>query len=35
MAGVALAKAGFAEIYHLSGGFRAWKDAGLPVESFA
>jgi rhodanese-related sulfurtransferase len=35
MAGVALAKAGFAEIYHLSGGFRAWKDAGLPVESLA
>jgi rhodanese-related sulfurtransferase len=32
MAGGALAKAGFAEIYHLHGGFRAWKDAGLPVE---
>lgn len=31
-AGAALAKAGFAEIYLLSGGFRAWKDAGLPVE---
>jgi len=32
MAGAALARAGFAEIYLLSGGFRAWKDAGLPVE---
>ena len=32
MAGGALAKAGFSEIYHLNGGFRAWKDAGLPVE---
>jgi len=35
MAGAALAKAGFAETYTLSGGFRAWKDAGLPVESAA
>jgi len=32
MAGSALAKAGFSEVYHLNGGFRAWKDAGLPVE---
>jgi rhodanese-related sulfurtransferase len=27
----ALAKLGFTDIYHLTGGFRAWKDAGLPV----
>lgn len=32
MAGGALAKIGFAEMYNLHGGFRAWKDAGLPVE---
>lgn len=32
MAGNALAKAGFKDVYHLNGGFRAWKDAGLPVE---
>lgn len=32
MAGNALAKAGFSEVYNLNGGFRAWKDAGLPVE---
>jgi rhodanese-related sulfurtransferase len=32
MAGAALAKAGFAEVYHLTGGFQAWKNAGLPVE---
>jgi len=31
-AGGALTKLGFAEIYQLTGGFRAWKDAGLPVE---
>lgn len=31
-AGAALAKAGLTEVYHLNGGFRAWKDAGLPVE---
>ena len=31
-AGGSLAKLGFADIYHLTGGFRAWKDAGLPVE---
>jgi rhodanese-related sulfurtransferase len=27
----ALAKLGFKDIYHLHGGFKAWKDAGLPV----
>ena len=27
-----LAKAGVAEVFTLNGGFRAWKDAGLPVE---
>lgn len=32
MAASALAKAGFAEIYHLSGGIDAWRAAGLPVE---
>ena len=32
MAGDALAKAGFTEVYHLTGGFAAWKGAGLPVE---
>ncbi|GIK85696.1 MAG: rhodanese-like domain-containing protein [Burkholderiales bacterium] len=32
MAGAALAKAGFKDIYNLNGGIRAWKDAGLPVE---
>lgn len=31
-AGAALAKLGFTEIYHLNGGFRAWRDAGLPLE---
>ena len=31
-AGSALTKLGFADIYQLTGGFRAWKDAGLPVE---
>jgi len=31
-AGAPLAKLGFADIYQLTGGFRAWKDAGLPVE---
>jgi rhodanese-related sulfurtransferase len=30
-AGAALARLGFADIYQLTGGFRAWKDAGLPV----
>ena len=28
----ALAQAGFKDVYNLHGGFRAWKDAGLPVE---
>lgn len=28
----ALAKLGFTEMFHLTGGFKAWKDAGLPVE---
>ncbi len=32
MAGAALAKLGFTEIYHLHGGLRAWRDAGLPLE---
>ena len=31
-AGAALAKAGLTEVYNLNGGFRAWRDAGLPVE---
>lgn len=31
-AGATLHKAGFKEIYHLTGGIRAWKAAGLPVE---
>ena len=35
MAGAALAKHGFTEIYNLNGGVRAWKDAGLPVEKSA
>ena len=30
-----LAKLGFGHIYHLQGGFAAWKDAGLPVSSAA
>ena len=32
MAGAALARIGFKDIYNLNGGYRAWKDAGLPVE---
>ena len=32
MAGSALARLGFKDVYHLHGGYRAWKDAGLPVE---
>ena len=28
----ALAHLGFKDIYNLRGGFRGWKDAGLPVE---
>jgi rhodanese-related sulfurtransferase len=31
----ALAKLGFAEVYTLRGGLRAWSDAGLPVEKGA
>ncbi len=31
-AGSALIRLGFADVYQLNGGFRAWKDAGLPVE---
>jgi rhodanese-related sulfurtransferase len=27
----ALTRLGFTDIYHLTGGFRAWKEAGLPV----
>ena len=27
-----LERAGFKDIYQLRGGYRAWKDAGLPVE---
>jgi len=32
MAARALARQGFTDVYHLQGGYRAWKDAGLPVE---
>jgi rhodanese-related sulfurtransferase len=32
MAGKALARMGFKDVYNLKGGYRAWKDAGLPVE---
>lgn len=32
MAGAALAKAGVKDVYNLNGGYRAWKDAGLPLE---
>ena len=32
MAGGPLAKQGFADLYNLAGGFRAWQSAGLPVE---
>jgi rhodanese-related sulfurtransferase len=31
-AGAVLAKAGLTEVYNLNGGFRAWREAGLPVE---
>ena len=27
-----LERAGFKDVYQLRGGYRAWKDAGLPVE---
>jgi len=32
-AGNLLAKQGFADIYSLHGGLKAWKDAGLPLEA--
>jgi rhodanese-related sulfurtransferase len=32
-AGGVLAKLGFANIYMLHGGLKAWKDAGLPLET--
>ena len=32
MAGATLAKAGFKDSYHLTGGIAAWRGAGLPVE---
>jgi rhodanese-related sulfurtransferase len=32
-AGAVLAKLGFADVYMLTGGLKAWKDAGLPLES--
>ncbi len=32
LAAKALARIGFKDIYQLRGGYRAWKDAGLPVE---
>jgi len=31
-AGDALTKAGFKDIYHLTGGLAAWRGAGLPLE---
>jgi rhodanese-related sulfurtransferase len=32
MAGGSLKAAGFTQLYNLSGGFKAWTEAGLPVE---
>ena len=32
-AAAALEKAGFADIYLLQGGLKAWKDAGLPLDA--
>jgi rhodanese-related sulfurtransferase len=32
MANAVLARLGFKDVYNLHGGYRAWKDAGLPVE---
>ncbi len=32
MAGGALKAAGFTQLYSLNGGFKAWAEAGLPVE---
>jgi|SRR5689334_13296799 len=34
-AGAILANQGFADIYMLQGGLKAWKDAGLPLDSLA
>ena len=31
VAGDALAKAGFKDVYHLTGGLAAWRSAGLPL----
>jgi rhodanese-related sulfurtransferase len=31
-AGTTLAKLGITDTYNLAGGFKAWKDAGLPLE---
>lgn len=32
MAGSVLKSAGFTQLYNLNGGFKAWAEAGLPVE---
>jgi rhodanese-related sulfurtransferase len=32
MAGAALAKLGFGEVYQLAGGYEGWRAAGLPTE---
>ena len=32
MAGGSLKQAGFTQLYNLNGGFKAWTEAGLPVE---
>ena len=32
MAGSSLKEAGFTQLYNLNGGFKAWTEAGLPVE---
>lgn len=32
MANTALGRLGFKDVYNLRGGYKAWKDAGLPVE---
>ncbi|MEO8303830.1 MAG: rhodanese-like domain-containing protein [Betaproteobacteria bacterium] len=32
MANASLTRLGFKDVYNLRGGYRAWKDAGLPVE---
>lgn len=33
LAADALAKMGYSRVYSLAGGWRAWKEAGMPVES--